>query len=46
MIKKNDIFDYKHGFFSVDLDWSTEEHKPTLRLKFWKFGLSINFFFE
>jgi len=45
MAKKN-IFDYKHGWFSFDLDWSQEEHKPTLRIQVWRIGLSINFFFE
>ena len=45
MVKK-DIFDFKRGFFSFDLDWSTEENKPTIRLKFWKFGISLNFFWD
>jgi len=43
MVKKN-VFEYEKGWFHFELNWSVEENKPTIILKIWKIGLSINFF--
>jgi len=40
---KNNVFEYTKGWFHFELNWSIEEHRPTLLLKFGKLQISLNF---